>query len=270
MKTNYFLPAAAIALTILWGCNKNDNAASDPLPDSEDFEQIEQIASDADNMADEAFVSGGANLRVGAGNTVQGCATVSNDTVNNILTIDFGTGCVGRDGRLRSGQIIVAYNGHYFDPGFSRSLSFNNFFVDSNQVTGTRTIINNGLNTAGHLTWSITAQNLRVTTPSGYYHEWNSTRTRELIAGDGTPLWIFDDIYLISGSGSSVNSNGGSATVTILSSLRKEMSCRWIVSGTVEIAPLNHPVRTLDYGNGNCDRHATVTVNGVTRNILLH
>ena len=270
MKTLSRIPAMVLlAATSFYGCSKDENVSGDMTADASDFEQFEQIANDADDLTAEAFSQGSISLRVGETNGIQSCAIVTNDTINRVLTIDFGNGCVGHDGRLRSGQILVAYNGHYLDPGFYRNISFNNFFVDSNQVTGQRNLTNNGINGAGHLTWSVTAQNLRVTQPSGSYHEWNSARTRELIAGDTSPHWVFDDVYLITGSGSSVNSNQATCTVTILSALRKEVSCRWLVSGAVEIFPANRPVRVLDYGNGNCDRHATVTMNGVTRNILL-
>lgn len=56
----------------------------------------------------------------------------------------------------------------------------------------------------------------------------------------------------------------------IVSPLRIQLSCRWIVSGTVEIRPESLPLRILDFGNGECDNIATVLVNGVTYTIFLH
>ena len=208
------------------GCRKDDasGSLSDITSQAVDFEQGEQIGNDVDNMADEAYVNGDVSARLsapGSGNSILSCATVTNDTINHILTIDFGSGCVGNDGRTRSGQVIVTYNGHYFDPGFSRNVSFNNYFVDSNQVSGTRSITNNGLNTNGNLTWTIVAQNMRITRPNGYYHQWNSTRTRELIEGfDPINNIIADDVYLITGSGTCSTSNGKSVTITIINPLR--------------------------------------------------
>lgn len=270
-----FFALALASMLGLAGCKKDE--ASQPVSDltsaAADFEQGEQIGNDIDRMADDAYLTSTVNLRLAGpvdANSILSCAVVTRDTVNRILTIDFGSGCTGNDGRTRSGQVIIQYNGHYFDPGFSRSVSFNNYFVDSNQVTGTRAITNNGFNGNGNLTWTIQAQNIRITKPNGYYHEWNSTRTRELVAGLATPNSPMDDVYLITGSGSSMNSHGNSTSVSILLPLRKEMSCHWIVSGTVEVTPSSHPVRTLDYGNGGCDHFATVTVNGITRTLILH
>jgi hypothetical protein len=278
MKTVFplsFLSVVLISWLSFSGCKKDNETATvdDLTAQAVDFEQGEQINSDVDDMSDEALQNGDVSLRIpnaGGGNSILSCATVTNDTVAHILTIDFGSGCTGNDGRLRSGQVIIQYNGQYMDAGFTRSISFNNFFVDSNQVTGTRTIVNNGLNGNGNLTWTITAQNLRVTRPGGYYFEWNSTRTREMVAGSQTPQVKLDDVYLITGSAALTNSNGGSCSMVITNSLRKELACHWIVSGTVEITPSGRPVRTLDYGTGSCDHFATVTKNGVTRTIVLH
>jgi hypothetical protein len=57
----------------------------------------------------------------------------------------------------------------------------------------------------------------------------------------GTPGNPSDDSYLVTGSGTALNSNGKSATMNITNPLRKELSCHWIVSGTVEITPQNRP-----------------------------
>jgi len=281
MKTLRLIPPAMLSAALLFflalgGCKKDENPSSsftDFTTQAADYEQGEQTGNDIDQMADDAYANGSANLRLSSttsGSQILSCAVVTSDTVNHILTIDFGSGCTGPDGRTRSGQVIVSYYGHYLDSGFTRSITFNNFFVDSNQVTGTRSITNNGFNGSGNLTWTIVAQNMRITRPGGAYHEWNSTRTREMIAGLATPHMPMDDQYLITGTATSSNSQGGSVSAVITNPLHKAVACRWIDSGTVTITPLNLPVRTLDYGSGNCDRFATVTVNGNTRTIVLH
>jgi hypothetical protein len=50
--------------------------------------------------------------------------------------------------------------------------------------------------------------------------------------------------------------------------LLKKMSCRWIVSGTIEMQAGENLV-ILDYGDGECDNIATITVNGETTEITL-
>jgi hypothetical protein len=268
---------AAIVISAT-SCKKDESpypsqSGESSINDAQDFEQGEQISSDLDNMSDMAYVTNDVNLRNGFPDysySILSCATVTKDTVNKIITIDFGTGCIGSDGRLRSGQVIIHYNGHYFDPGFTRIISFNNYYVDSCHIEGSRSITNNGLNVNGNLNWTIIADSIKITKPNGYYHIWNSSRNREMIAGSSTPHLVSDDVYLITGSGTGSNSNGQSVTIAITTALRMELSCRWIVSGTVNTTPSGKPTRTLDYGTGTCDRFATVTVNGIVKNIILH
>ena len=64
----------------------------------------------------QASATGGIDQRTGTPSedlqfNFTGCALVTRDTVLHTLTIDFGTGCTGHDGRLRSGKVIVTYSG---------------------------------------------------------------------------------------------------------------------------------------------------------------
>ena len=285
MKTRNFIPtimiaAALTSLTFMTSCKKEDS-----MKDTEDvasittnadqFQEAEAANSDVDEISDMAVelhsVEGARMANNSNPNTILSCATVTNDTVNQVITVDFSTGCTGHHGHVRSGQIIIHYSGGtYFTPGFQRIVTFNNYYVDGRHVEGTRTIINNGLNTSGNLNWSISAQNMRVTRSNGTYHEWNSSRVREMIAGDTLLTHPDDDIYSITGSSSGSNSNGNSCTAVITNPLIKRGDWRYIVSGTVVITPSNRAQRTLDFGNGALDDLATVTKNGITHTIHLN
>ncbi len=281
MKTRNLIPtlmiaAALTSLTFMTSCKKDESsqAKSDDVTENADqFQESEGVTSDVDNIADIAVETNSLNYRVapGSNQTLLSCATVTNDVVNQVVTVDFGTGCTGHDGRVRSGQIIIHYSGStYFTQGFQRIVTFSNFYVNARHIEGTRTITNNGTNANGHLNWSVSAQNMRVTRPNGSYHEWNSQRIREMIAGDTLLTHPADDVYSITGSSSGTNSNGNSCSATITNALIKRGDCFWIVSGTVEITPSSRPARTLDFGTGNCDDLATVTKNGVSHTIHLH
>jgi hypothetical protein len=269
--------AAVIAsFSFITSCKKDQSEvpnSNDETTNADQFQEAEGAAVDIDNISDQAIQYHSVNMRLASGSTqnnILSCATVTNDSVNHVTTVDFGTGCTGNDGRTRSGQIIIHYSGgSYFTSGFQRIVTFNNFFVDNRHVEGTRTVTNNGTNAAGHLNWSVNAQNMRITRPGGSYHQWNSQRTREMIGGDTLPGHPQDDVYSITGSSSGINSNGNSCSATITNPLVKN-SCHWIVSGTVAITPSNRPQRILDFGNGNCDNDATVTRNGVVHHIQLH
>ena len=258
------------------GCKKDKEIGDDSFQTTaEDIGQAESVSSDVDNMTSEVARMGTFS-HDNAQNTsfdqfnfhAHSCAVVTNDSINHILTFNFGTGCIGNDGKTRAGRVIVTYNGTgYFDAGSSWVISFDNFYVNSRHVEGTRSVINNGLNSAGNMTWSINAQNMRITRPDGSWRSWNSQRTREMVAGFGDNTWA-NDVYIINGTATGLNSQGESVTCT-LTNIRRDHSCHFITSGTLEITPSGKPSRTIDFGNGTCDDLATVTRNGMTRTIHL-
>ncbi|MBK6840009.1 MAG: hypothetical protein IPG90_18410 [Bacteroidetes bacterium] len=260
---------AVTALLMTSACKK-DNQNSDNKDDfsnsASDMGQVENIYSDVDNMVAQASETGAIDQRLAAPSedlqfNFSGCALVTRDTVNHTLTIDFGTGCTGQDGRLRSGKVIVTYTGGgYFTPGASWTITFDNYFVNSRHIEGTRTVTNNGFNSSNNMNWHISAVNMKVTRTDGTWRTWNSERTREMIAGYGDSLHI-NDIYKVNGTATSTHSSGDVFNA-VITDLIRDNSCYWITSGTIAITPPNGVLRTIDFGNGSCDDLATVTKNG--------
>jgi hypothetical protein len=275
LNTKFILAGLFISFSLTFSaCKKdNENADEDFQSTAEDIGQAENISSDVDNMTCR-LASNGTFSNDNAPDpsfdqfSFHSCATVTNDSVNHILLVDFGSGCTGADGKTRAGRIIINYNGTgYFDPGSSWVMTFDSFYVNSRHVEGTRSVVNNGLNGSGNMTWSIDAQNMRITRPDGSWRAWNSQRTREIVSGFGDNTWT-NDVYLINGTMSGSNSNGQTITGTI-TNVRRDHSCHFITAGTMTMTPSGRPARTIDFGNGTCDDLATVTRNGVTRTIHL-
>ncbi len=268
----------AIAILLISGvfftsCKKdNDTSDDDFQTTAEDIGQSESAASDVDNITSQV-------ARVGTFNpdtqqpafdqfSLHTCATVTHDSINHTIVYDFGTGCTGADGKIRSGKINVAYTGTgYFDAGSSWVVTFDNFYVSSRHLEGTRSVVNNGLNSSGNMTWTIDAQNMRMTRPDGTWRSWSSQRTREMVSGFGDNDWT-NDVYLINGNTTGTNSKGQNVTCVSIN-LRRDHSCHFITSGTMQITPSNKPQRTIDFGNGSCDDLATVTRNNVSKTIHL-
>jgi hypothetical protein len=277
MKTlKKFIPALIIlSIAFVSACKKNRDDLNDTTTAS-DNEQSETFSNDVMNIADNAAKTGESGARTsGEQELYEGlsqCATVTHDTISNprMLTIDFGTtNCQGADGRNRRGKIIVSYTGRYFETGAVKTMNFENFYRNDNKIEGTRVITNNGLDAQGRMNWTINAQNMRITKSNGKVHTWTSVRTRTMLAGNDTKPWT-DDVYEITGSTNGVNSNGINYTANITKPLHRALSCRWIDSGTIEITPEERATRTIDFGNGNCDDQATVSVRKRTRNITLN
>lgn len=201
------------------------------------------------------------------------CATISLNLASSPhqLTIDFGnTNCKCLDGKYRRGKILVSFTGLYADSGSSHTISFDNYHVNNYKVEGTQTVSNNGHNSKGHLTFSIDI-NSTITDTSGNKLTYISARTREWVAGESTNGlfgWL-DDVYSITGNASGTSFNGTSYTAKITSPLIVALNCRWIESGKIEFKPDASLTRTIDFGNGDCDNKATVSIAGLSINIFL-
>ncbi|MEO6884417.1 MAG: hypothetical protein ABI199_10395 [Bacteroidia bacterium] len=262
------LLSAAFLAFIFIGCKKNSDAPQDRDTESgADNAQASLFSQDASNIADNA-AKGQTTYRPqqGGDNVLSTCATVKDSA--HVLTINFGTtDCMCMDGRYRRGEIIVNYTNHYFDSASVRTITFSNYYVNENNVQGTKTVTNMGRNSSGQYFWSVNA-NIKITRADGKVHTWNANRTRTMVNGSITAYSPTDEYNVIGGS-TGVDANGISYTTQITKPLDWVLDCHWIRSGTVNITPNGKSTRILDFGNGNCDNLATLTINGITYNITL-
>ncbi len=282
MKTKNLFASLLIGLLIIaisTGCKKEtDTIETTPdISDVNDEAFAETVFDNIDNIVDEALMSISGNFKSGDddGRLLDQCATITHDTISipHLIIIDFGdTNCLCRDGRYRRGMILISYFGHYADSGAMRNASSEEYFVNDNQVIFEKSRTNIGRNEEGNLTWVILSNGTIIFNNNSDIAGnliWHSERFREWIEGEETHF-RWDDVYLITGNGNTVRPNGVSVTKEIIEPIMKKLSCRWFVSGIVKITPSNKPERILNYGDGDCDRFATVTINGHTFIIRLH
>jgi hypothetical protein len=274
------LITAAVVSLLFVSCRKDKDEDDIETVTARDNALAENTYNDVANIADQAATGTLSSYLAPTSSEyksslLSSCATITHDSVSvpRILTIDFGsTNCLCNDGRYRRGIINVSYNGSYRDSASTHTISFTNYYVDNHKVSGTKTVVNNGHNAAGNLTYSISV-NGQIDKSSGGIITWTSSRTREWILGESTPTWG-DDVYLITGSASGVatpsSGTSTSYTIVITSALRKEIGCRHFVSGKFELAPSGKATRYVDFGTGACDNTAQVTINGHVYNVNLH
>ncbi len=273
-KLTFALTALATAAVFTFSaCNRMKKEDSEDTGYASDHATLEKTFSDAQSIADEAGESGTLSTYRTTGGPIMlsQCATVTNDTLSlpHVLTIDFGaSNCECKDGVYRRGKIIISYSGRYREMGHTHTITFSNYFVNDNQVTGTKTVSYTSNDAAGNPKYDIAVNGQVVLANSAGTISWTSTRTRTWLAGYDTKNWS-DDVYEISGSGSVTRANGKKFGIQITTPLHVALACRWIESGVVEITPESAVVRTLDYGNGTCDAQASFTVNGKTYSITL-
>ena len=183
------------------------------------------------------------------------------------VTIDFGTGCLGRDGKYRKGKIVSIYTNPMVVPGAKVSTTFVGFSVDSFQIEGTH--ITENTSNSNMQGWKVSVINGKVTnTVTNRWVKWNSVKDVLQTEGNGTPAFPLDDVYRITGGATGSNSGGHTWSANIVDPLIKKFTCRWIVKGTVRLMR-DGRYALLDYGNGDCDNMAIIYINGVPHRITL-
>ncbi len=283
---NYNLLISSILLAAIsfQSCKKDKDTPTLDLGTTatQDNGAAENVFADIKRVVEEAADDKGQSAKMGTNNktgnySFGNCATV---TINpawgdtswpKIMEIDFGsTNCQGAYGINRRGKLTVTLTDHYRDSGSVLTVQPDNYYVNDVKVEGTKTITNNGYNMNNNLSFTVQVSNGLLTYTDGTTATWQSTRTNEWIAGESTTLFthglagVCDDVYLITGSASGISRNGHNYSVTITSPLRKEICCRWLVSGQLEVTPANLATRFVDFGSGACDNKATVTINGTS------
>jgi hypothetical protein len=184
--------ATFLALT---GCRKEK--ASEDTGYATEHATLEKTFSDVQSIADEAGSTGSlSNYRiVGSATVLSNCASVINDTTvsPHVLTVDFGAAnCLCADGIYRRGKIIISYTGRYRDAGHTHTITFDSYYVNDNEVSGTKTVTNSGADASGNPRYEITvAGSIALANGNGTI-SWNSSRTRTWLSGYSTPAWKDD------------------------------------------------------------------------------
>lgn len=273
MKLHFLNPLLAVLFftTLLSSCGRGDRNEETLMDQFLEADAVnEQLTHFEDEGAETALDQRVPEAEVAGLLSSGGCATVTRDTLSTPrrITIDYGpVNCLCRDGRYRRGIVFVDYTGQRGVAGSTATLSFSGYFVNDRGISGSRTISYAVSPTGNPL--RTTQYNITVTPPnsSGSYNR-QGQRVREKIAGDGTPS-LLDDVYLVTGSGSGSRMGGLVYSHNIVTPLRREGSCRWIVSGSIQFSRSGRNTRTLDFGNGGCDDQATVANGNRTRTITL-
>ncbi|MFW5900965.1 MAG: hypothetical protein ACOCUK_00325 [bacterium] len=249
--------------------NEGDMSSEDTAilqDDALSAELFEDIFNETDLILEEQFKE----LK---GETEDTCKTITMkemDSKARKITINYEDGsCEDFHERVRNGKVVVETSGRYRNKGFTRTLRFEDYHVNDYKVEGTTTIINKGENERGNVTYSIKLENGRIITPDGREITQEYNKTLEWIKGYETPLYKWDNEYLITGSASGTNRYGVNYTMTINEPLHTSATCRFILSGTAEFEKTDKPLILIDYGDENCDATATATVNGTTKEIRL-
>ena len=261
--------------------DSNTAAATDHILVETHADDIVNIGAEASYGAMATYrLTHPANIMYVACATITTNSAVSTPANPDTLTVNFGTGCTGQDGRIRSGslQYIYTHGMLYLDSSNVINVSSTNYTVDGNKIAiSSETIKNMGHVTNGNLTYGITA-NMTITKSGGGSVQCTSTKTKVLLAGEqpsGLPIdWAHAQIAIF-GTATGTSSDGESftASVTQANWLVRNFNCtsyrKCFVAGIEDFNPGSKPTRYINFGTGACDNQAQITINGYLFTVTL-
>lgn len=266
--------ATWISLALFFTACSQEQAVPDTVISEADQAIVEADAAVEAEYADlETIATEGVDLAEGDSenaSVITSCVTLTLDTAQQLLTIDFGTGCVGPDGKTRAGRLLVRYDRRMWRPAAFRSITPDSFYVDGVKVEGNLTHTNVSPSLQDPITIQAVLTGGKVTWPNGDV----ATRSYER-----TYLWDraanpTQDRLLVSGGGQGVSRNGTAYTVTIDSELVFRRACRYQgyrlpAEGILIIQRSGQDDLTVDFGGGTCDHEVTLSKNGQSVTVTL-
>lgn len=273
MKTTKIILGLALAFSI-FSCSKDESNSSSELSEAKVSAKIDMATEDVAKIVEDQYalqVNPGAGKNNLETQDLPSCATVTVQLTASTWTrtVVFDN-CTLPNGNVLDGTIIVSGSVNFDTPSHTISYTFVNFHHNNILIEGNRTIVRSMQSTTALDTVHPVANmsiDMTVTFPNGNVFHRVGNRVRELIEGFGTPMIWADNVFSISGTWTTTFP-AGTQTSTITTPLRVRANCPNIVSGVVEIVR-NDNTSVLDYGNGECDNQATLTINGTTTTITL-
>jgi len=266
LKKMNFTGLLLIATMAFVSCNKED---APKLEGDESFDVVELKASDETDLISEEILNIGEDIYATDEITSTSKALYRSDylpdcvTITTVVTdtskektIDFGDGCELPNGNVLSGIIFLSYLKDMDMATKTLSLSLENFTFNSVAVEGSASVERMRSNENGN-PQADAVGNFSAEWPDGATASFSGNRTREWIEGYGTGFWG-DNVFLISGTKTYTGKLGNTFMKEAITPLRREWSCRFIVSGILEISR-NDNTASLDFGDGSCDATGMLT-----------
>jgi len=255
-------------------CQRDEPSATvDEISLSQQETQAEETLADIDILVDEALDLNFSTLKsatIESSVYLGDCPviTVNRTATPQVITIDFGTACTGKDGKVRSGKIMVTSPSFTTFPSV-RDKSFDNYMVDGKKVEGSisKTISKDQEN---NIRTAVIQENITITFPD---NEGVATRVASLTRQyeRNALLNRLDNQVVSWGTVEFTHISGVKLTKTITAAnpLIFKVACHHIVSGIISVTTSNNRSWTIDYGNGDCDNKATLTIGEKTREIRI-
>lgn len=232
-------------------------------------EDLDVSIEDAEEIAMEALeiTDGSTERRIFSNPThailSASCAVVTHDSIAKTITIDFGMGCTGADGKVRAGIVLITYTQRLWIPGASVSVALTNYSVNGKAIEGTKTLTNVSANFLAPISMNTTLVGGKVTWPDGTFATRDYSRTRTWVRA----INPINDEFQVSGQVTGMTRSGENYSMNIISTVIYKRKCRLqgigiAVQGLKSLQRDNKPNLLIDYGDGQCDSFITLTRNG--------
>lgn len=280
MKKTAFFLTLGLSFLLFPGCQNRDSETfldttgqDSPTEASLSETQIDETMEDIDLLVEEAINNNTSLLRAASVDSnlyLTECPVITIDTVAvpHVMTIDFGTSCTGKDGKVRSGKILVSATSFKILPSV-RTKTFQNYMVDGKKIEG-NVIKSIQKDVTLQTRTAILKENITViNTVKGDTVSRSSDITRLYKRNVLTDK--SDDQTLTWGTVINTRPNGVVTTKTIAEAtpLLFEAFCKHIVSGIASFENTKGKTWSINYGDGSCDDKATLTVNGQSKEITI-
>jgi len=278
LKTMNLAGLLLMATLVMVSCNKDESP--EIIVEDQTFEVAELKASDESELISEEINSIAEDVYTADevlstskfsynSDFLPDCVTITTvvTSTSKERTIDFGAGCELPNGNVLSGIIYLSYLKDMELATKTLSLSLENFTFNGVAIEGSASIERMRANENGN-PQSVANSSFNAVWPDESTASFSGTRTREWIEGFGTGFWG-DNVYLITGNGTFTGKMGNVFSKETLTPLRRELSCRFIVSGILQISR-NDATASLDFGDGSCDAKGILTYpDGTSKEIFL-
>lgn len=277
LKKVNFTGSLLMAILVLVSCDKDDSQniseeGSITVAELKVSDETDLIAEDVINIGEEVYATDEIMATSKANyisDFLPDCVTITTVLTSNSKekTIDFGEGCELPNGNVLSGIIYLSYLKDMDVATKTLSMSLENFTFNGVVVEGNAFVVRTRNNESGN-PQSDAEATFSGEWPDGTTASFTANRIREWIEGYGSGFWG-DNVFLISGKGTYTGKLGNVFMKETIVPLRRELSCRFIVSGILEITR-NDATASLDFGDGSCDAKGMLThPNGEIEEIFL-
>lgn len=265
-----------LAVVVLASCDNEDLNFDDNEVISEEqvnsMDEVDLISEEVNGVVEDIYAADEIATLSRSNYTsdyLPDCVTITRvvtDTTKE-LTIEFADNCELRNGNVVSGTIYLSYTKDMEAMSKILTFSLENFVFNGVNVEGNSSITRLRSNENGN-PQSVAEARFGATWPNGDAASFSGTKTREWIEGYGSGTWG-DNVFLITGNATYTNRLGNTWKRTVITPLRRELACRFLVSGILEISR-NGNAAMLDFGDGRCDNKAILTYpDGTTKEINL-